>query len=156
MRSIVNNNQIRNRIMAGAIAAMPENNASPLNYIGGKAPVAEHLWRLRPGDNTYDTIIDPFGGGASTPLAFARLNYGARKNFKIRDMFIPTVNFWEVLRDSPWELAYRVDHILSYYRYGIDLFQACLDIIHDMIDTGNNTVGGAARRQLSWPVERQL
>ena len=132
------------RIMAGSLAPMPENNTSPLNYVGGKAPVAENLWRMRPSVDSYTTIIDPFGGGASTPLTFARLGRDHKKKFRIRDMFIPTVNFWLVLRDSPWELASRVNDLLTQYPHGPDLFQACLDLILAGIDSGKDSVGAAA------------
>ena len=135
---------LRNAILAGSIAPIPSSNSSPLNYIGGKAKVADQLWRLRPDDSTYTTIVDPFGGAASVPLTYSKLNGGIKKHVKIRDMFFPTINFWVVLRDSTWEMAGRANALLSTYRDGEELFKACVDIINNAMATGNDKVGAAA------------
>lgn len=132
------------RIEMGALAPIPSNNASPLNYIGGKAKAAEKLWRLRPQASSFDTIIDPFIGGAATPLAFARLDGSREKHYRVRDAFGPTVNFWMVLQAQPRELARTVDGLLHGYVDGRDLYIACLHNIKGWQVTGNGSVMAAA------------
>lgn len=132
------------RIEMGALAPIPSNNASPLNYIGGKAKVAEKLWRLRPVAASFDTIIDPFFGGGATPLTFARLDGDCKKNYRVRDMFGPTVNFWQVLQAQPWELAKAVDTLFHRFADARALYMACLDHIKEWQATGQGSVMAAA------------
>lgn len=132
------------RIQMGAAAPIPATNASPLNYIGGKAKAAEKLWRLRPLTSSFDTIVDPFIGGAATPLTFARLDESRTKTYRVRDAFGPTVNFWQVLQAQPWELAYAVDDLLHHHADGKDLYFACVEHIKNWQATGNGAVMAAA------------
>jgi len=146
------------RIAASASAPLSSSVRSPINYLGGKCRVADKLWTLRPDDNSFNTIIDPFGGGASTPLTFMRMGHGSKKKFLIRDIFVPTINFWNVLQQSPWELAYAVDDLLNAYPNGHDLEVACLAAINYWLDSGNHSVDAAAayyiRTQISVPTKQ--
>ena len=130
------------RIEAGSKAPILHN--SPLQYLGGKSRVCEKLWTLRPDDSKFSTFIDPFGGGASTPLTFVRSRDCSNKKFMIRDTFAPTILFWEVLQQSPWELAYAADNLLNNYPDGTDLEIACCAAIIDWQDSGNHSVHAAA------------
>jgi len=132
----------RHRIEAGSKA--PICHPSPLQYLGGKSRVCEKLWTVRPDDSTFSTFIDPFGGGASTPLTFVRSGDCSNKKFMIRDSFAPTILFWEVLQQSPRELAYAADDLFNNYPNGVDLEPACCAAIIDWQDSGNHSVQAAA------------
>ena len=141
---MVNQSLRHARILAGATAPLPITNHSPLNYLGGKCKVADQLWLLRPSPKSFSTIIDPFGGGAATPLAFARFGVGTNKRFLIRDAFQPTINFWQVLQSKPTELTHAVDDLFAAYPDGHALEAACLDAINLGQDSGNLQVKSAA------------
>ena len=138
---MVNRSLRHARIAAGAGAPLAVTNHSPLNYLGGKCKVADQLWRLRPDEKSFSTIIDPFGGGLATPLAFARLGVGTNKLFLIRDAFQPTINFWQVLQSKPTELTHAVDDLFDAYPEGRDLAAACMEAIRDF---ENDSVKAAA------------
>lgn len=132
------------RLKAQSIAAIPSHLTSPLQHFGGKSRVSKGLWELKPGGSDIHTFIDPFGGGCSVPLAFKRFGNHPPKHFLIRDIFLPVINFWQVLQASPWKLAYEVDALLNSFQEGKDIHSKCINCLLDWLETGQGGLVAAA------------
>lgn len=113
---------------------LPKKCKTPIRYCGGKSRATKTLMNLRPKEEIHQ-YIEPFVGGGSMAIAFARNNPGIP--VWINDIYYNLYSFWVALRDDCLplqEILYEKKQKAMESNTHRELFEECKERISNLTE----------------------